>query len=96
MDSCSTLPKQTYQLEHAPRTGAKLQPVQQAGVCAGVGGLALVLATGTWPGGWALLCLVAWAAAATAQLAWQVVRQRAQSGQPTGIGRHSRRNSMVL
>lgn len=63
---------------------------------AGVGGLALVLATGTWPGGWALLCLVAWTAAAAAHLAWQVVRQRAQSGQPIAVGGHSRCRSTML
>lgn len=69
-----------------PAAGRQLPPAQQAGVAAGVGGLALVLATGRWPGVWALLCLAAWAAVAAARLAWQLLRQQAQQGQPLAAG----------
>jgi len=55
-------------------------------VAAGVGGLALILATGRWPGLWALACLAAWGGVAAARLAWQIVRQQAQQGEPLLLG----------
>lgn len=70
-------------------SGGRLQPAQQAGVAAGVGGLALLLATGRWPGVLSLACLAGWAAVAGARSAWQTVRQQAQQGQPLLLGERS-------
>lgn len=55
-------------------------------MAAGVGGLALILATGRWPGLWALACLAAWGGVAAARLAWQILRQQAQQGEPLLLG----------